>query len=362
MNRSKADDLRTATNGPDPQVRKHRQSQSEAPWLQDWLAVMVSQQRWATVPQVTRDQPELRTPGPGRATLRLTALAACMATLVACSAPAAAPVPALPAFPAYKPSPPESERIYMMAAIRGRLVQRGRCLGIAPFQGGRFTTIIWPETAVLGRDPRGLYVIDRPSGAVLRPGDRFIGGGGELPPASADNIDDELSQPVPDECRDRLFSLSPEFQPEHAASRPNRADGWRRVNFAPCCALAVPPDATVRRPTNVIDSALLVVTFQGLELSLDYGSMASGVPEREDQRGWSEGTLIIDGRVARFVRHRLPDGGRAFAADMLVRHKRDPTTGAVAAVASLGIRARCAASADCAVAEKIARSITLRAP
>jgi hypothetical protein len=101
-----------------------------------------------------------------------------------------------------------NERIYLAAASYGRLALQGNCLGMTG-SGGGFATVVWPYTASLGRDARGLFVTDTDSGAKLRLGDWMIFGSG---PTDGDTAyDSPLSEPVSAECRNRMIALSPGF-------------------------------------------------------------------------------------------------------------------------------------------------------
>lgn len=62
------------------------------------------------------------------------------------------------------------------APYGGTLTQRGPCLGIV--REGRFSTLIWPETARIGFDRQGLVVSDARDGTKVRLGEyvQFTGG------------------------------------------------------------------------------------------------------------------------------------------------------------------------------------------
>jgi hypothetical protein len=137
-----------------------------------------------------------------RSLLLLPLLAACCTTPIADSAS----LPPFPTFP--RETAGVNERIYLAAASYGRLALQGNCLGMTG-SGGGFSTVVWPYTASLGRDARGLFVTDTDSGAKLRLGDWMIFGSG---PTDGDTAyDSPLSEPVSAECRNRMIALSPGF-------------------------------------------------------------------------------------------------------------------------------------------------------
>ena len=88
-------------------------------------------------------------------------------------------------------------------------MQKGRCLGIG-HPSGTFSTVIWPETAVLSFDGRGLLVSDRQSAARVRLGDYIATGGGTLPAGAPSRTD--LTEPVPPECATRVVTVNPGFE------------------------------------------------------------------------------------------------------------------------------------------------------
>lgn len=117
------------------------------------------------------------------------------------SACAASPEPqsagTRPAFSGYRPG--ATRPFTLTAPYGGILTQHGPCLGLTI--GGRFATIIWPETARLGFDRRGLLLIDERSGAKLRLGDYLEGTGGPLPPGKSHDIGEgTLTESFPIEC------------------------------------------------------------------------------------------------------------------------------------------------------------------
>lgn len=102
---------------------------------------------------------------------------ASVAFLVGCETTLLPPSSGRPMFPQYRPD--DHSRPTLSAPYAGRLTQQGPCLGLVT--DGRFTTIIWPETAQLSMDRRGLLLTDNRSGARLRLGDYLKGTGGPLP-------------------------------------------------------------------------------------------------------------------------------------------------------------------------------------
>lgn len=122
-----------------------------------------------------------------------------LALTSACAGPTRAPAGmSRPAFSAYRAGAPRP--VTLTAQYGGYLTQRGPCLGLTI--GGRFATIIWPETARLGFDRRGLLLSDLgSSGPALRLGDYLTGTGGPLPPGVPHSIgDDILTEGFPIEC------------------------------------------------------------------------------------------------------------------------------------------------------------------
>ena len=116
----------------------------------------------------------------------------------ACASSTQAPsAGARPAFSSYRA---DATRPFTLSApYGGILTQQGKCLGLTI--DGRFATIIWPETARLEFDWRGLLLTDSRSGAALRLGDYLEGTGGPLPPDTPHSIgDDILTDTFPIEC------------------------------------------------------------------------------------------------------------------------------------------------------------------
>jgi hypothetical protein len=122
-----------------------------------------------------------------------------LALTSACAASTQAPPVAAsrPVFSSYREG--AARPVRLAAPYGGYLTQRGPCLGLTI--DGRFATIIWPETARLRFDRRGLLLTDRRSGAALRLGDYLQGTGGPLPPGTPHSIaDDILTETFPIEC------------------------------------------------------------------------------------------------------------------------------------------------------------------
>ena len=102
-----------------------------------------------------------------------------------------------PAFVQYRPEDPN--KIRLNAPYSGVLTQRGLCLGLTV--GGRFVMVIWPETARLSYDSRGLLLQDEKSKARLRLGDAVMAAGGPLPAGAQQSLGgDTLSTDMPIEC------------------------------------------------------------------------------------------------------------------------------------------------------------------
>ncbi len=113
------------------------------------------------------------------------------------SAPPAEPPRDAPMFVQYRTEDPD--KIRLKAPYRGVLTQRGLCLGLTV--DGRFTTIIWPETARVTYDAGGLLLRDVVSKAKLRLGDTLAGTGGPLPAGAQQPLGGStLSTDMPIEC------------------------------------------------------------------------------------------------------------------------------------------------------------------
>ena len=121
--------------------------------------------------------------------MRPVAIAVLLALAVAaCTASPETSRQDLPVFPRYD----RDSGIRMTAMLFGRLVVRHTCLALdvlRPQDGDDDTPtyLVWQPEARIGRDARGIYVRDDSTGAVIRPGERVIGGCGgiasDMPPA-----------------------------------------------------------------------------------------------------------------------------------------------------------------------------------
>jgi hypothetical protein len=121
-----------------------------------------------------------------------------LALTSACAASTPAPSAGTrPAFSSYREG--ATHPVTLTAPYGGYLTQQGPCLGLTI--GGRFATIIWPETARLTSDSRGLLLTDQRSGAKLRLGDYLEGTGGPLPKGMPHDIGEvTLTEGFPIEC------------------------------------------------------------------------------------------------------------------------------------------------------------------
>ena len=113
-------------------------------------------------------------------------------------------------FPRYRSPADGGPEEFMQAGIGGVFTLRGRCLGLTEPDGSRFKTVIWTQRASLGRDERGLFVME--GGERFRPGEQVSGGGGGL---SGDPIW-PLETPYPAECGAEMVQF-------YGLSRPGRA-------------------------------------------------------------------------------------------------------------------------------------------
>lgn len=127
------------------------------------------------------------------------------AVLSSCSSTA---MPLAAAFPRFREA--ARNRIALTAEGRGYLAQRGRCLGL--MGQGVFSTVVWPETARLSFDRDGLVVEDRESGAAVRLGDFLATSGGQLPAGLANDMEPQLTEPVPAECAQQVITVNPGFR------------------------------------------------------------------------------------------------------------------------------------------------------
>jgi hypothetical protein len=99
-------------------------------------------------------------------------------------------------FVQYRPG--QSERYRLEAPYYGVLTQRGPCLGVV--RDGRFSTLIWPETARVAFGDAGIEVSE-PGGVRVRLGDTIEFAGGLLPTKMAHGFgDDVLSVDMPMAC------------------------------------------------------------------------------------------------------------------------------------------------------------------
>lgn len=91
--------------------------------------------------------------------------------------PASVPTQERPAFVQYQAG--QGAQYRLDAPDGGTLTQRGPCLGIV--REGRFSTLIWPETARIDFDARGLVIKDAGGSSQLRLGDHVEFRGGPIP-------------------------------------------------------------------------------------------------------------------------------------------------------------------------------------
>lgn len=98
--------------------------------------------------------------------------------------------------------PGQDGGVRLSASYGGILTQRGPCLGLV--KDGFFSTMIWPETARISYDRRGLLLRDTRGGASARLGDRLEITGGPLPPDASFQIGPPvLNYVMPIECARR---------------------------------------------------------------------------------------------------------------------------------------------------------------
>jgi hypothetical protein len=130
-------------------------------------------------------------------------LLAFAAFLLTCSCATPAPPSAAAAVSAERPvfvqyRPGQAARYRLAAPYDGVLTQRGPCLGVV--RDGRFSTLIWPETARVSSGDAGVEVSE-PGGARVRLGDTIEFAGGLLPAGMAHGFgDDVLSVDMPMAC------------------------------------------------------------------------------------------------------------------------------------------------------------------
>jgi hypothetical protein len=117
-----------------------------------------------------------------------------------CASTPAEPATEEPSFLHFLPG--QDGGLRLTAPYGGILTQRGRCLGL--LNDGFFSTVIWPETARISFDRRGLILRDTRSGASARLGDLLEGTGGGLPPRTPLNLGPPvLNYVMPIECARR---------------------------------------------------------------------------------------------------------------------------------------------------------------
>lgn len=98
--------------------------------------------------------------------------------------------------------PGQDGGVRLSAPYGGILTQRGPCLGLV--NDDFFSTMIWPETARISYDRRGLLLHDTRSGASARLGDWIEITGGPLPPDASFQIGPPvLNYVMPIECARR---------------------------------------------------------------------------------------------------------------------------------------------------------------
>jgi hypothetical protein len=126
---------------------------------------------------------------------------AASAGVVGCASAPRAPAASAPvAFLQYLPG--HDGGVRLTSPYGGILTQRGPCLGL--LNGDLFTTIIWPETARLSFDARGLVLRDATSGTTARLGDWVEITGGPLPPGTEHDLSSPpLNEVMPIECARR---------------------------------------------------------------------------------------------------------------------------------------------------------------
>lgn len=102
---------------------------------------------------------------------------------------AAATAQELPVFMQYRPG--QNGRVTLNAPSGGVLSQRGRCLGMIR-DDGRFATLVWPATARMEFDAKGLVVVDPVGGGRVRLGDYVVFTGGPVPRGTAYPFGDDV--------------------------------------------------------------------------------------------------------------------------------------------------------------------------
>ena len=101
--------------------------------------------------------------------------------------------------------------IFLTARLSGTFEQRGKCLVIAS-NDGSFVTPYWPKQSILGKDNKGYFVKDAPSGEIIHVGDFITGGGGQA--FKKDNGAERLKEinaivtpDIPPECSENIVSI-----------------------------------------------------------------------------------------------------------------------------------------------------------
>jgi hypothetical protein len=94
--------------------------------------------------------------------------------------------------------PGQAARYRLEAPYEGVLTQRGPCLGVV--RDGRFSTLIWPETARIAFSAGG-FEASEARGAPVRLGDRIEFTGGPLPAGMTHDLGGSvLSTDMPMAC------------------------------------------------------------------------------------------------------------------------------------------------------------------
>jgi hypothetical protein len=128
----------------------------------------------------------------------LLALTACAGKPHFAAEPVSVTAEAAPVFMQYRAG--QAGPVKLDAPSAGVLIQRGRCLGIVR-DDGRFATLVWPATARMERDSRGLVVVDGEGAGRVRLGERVVFTGGPLPRGTAYPFGDDVhTADMPMEC------------------------------------------------------------------------------------------------------------------------------------------------------------------
>lgn len=94
----------------------------------------------------------------------------------------------------------------LTAIVGGTLRIEHGCVLLESARGDR-SLPVFHHGAEIGRDRRGVFVRDRTQGWLLRDGDRFVGGGGQLPYTATRPV--FARGPLPDACRAPMVSINP---------------------------------------------------------------------------------------------------------------------------------------------------------